>query len=625
MNQARHRWLPGCFAAAIVALFAATTATAASAPMLSPSAASFPDRVYALTIPSKKKLTPADVTITENGQDVNRLTVTAPGGGGLTTILLIDTSNSMRGTPLQDAMKAARAFAAQRGQNARLGVIFFNKTARVALAPTRDGAAISRVLAITPSTAEGTRIFDALGTAADRLQAVGTPASAVVLLTDGADVGSTVTQDDAVKRLAVARARVFGVGLRSEAFTPETLRLLSEQTGGTFKEATSSGALALIFSSLGYELSNEYLLLYRSLQGPNKKTNVSVSVRGFPGVLKDSYTTPQLGLGQGPYSKSLFDKVVTAWWFTFIVVIVVVWLFAWGLWSAIGARGRSFRARMSQFVEYEPLEEGLSRDKLGERFAGFAKVVESRTRFFKRFAESCELAAIETSPTGLLLGAALGGLVLGVILAAAWGFLFIVVAFIPLLTLRLYVRYRLRSTRKKFGTQLPDNLDVLASALRAGNSLVGSLAVMARDAHQPSKREFERVVADEQLGVPLDEVLKRIGRRMENRDMTQVSLIALLQRETGSASAEVIDHVASNVRARQDVRRLVRVLTAQGRLARWVASLLPVGLLLGISVITPGYLHPLFHETIGQAFVVIGTAMVVIASLVIKRIVEIKV
>ncbi len=151
------------------------------------------------------------------------------------------------------------------------------------------------------------------------------------------------------------------------------------------------------------------------------------------------------------------------------------------------------------------------------------------------------------------------------------------------------------------------------------------MTVMARDAGQPSRREFERVIADEQLGVPLDESLKRVGARMENPDMTQVALIALLQRETGSSSAEVIDHVANNVRARMEVRRLVRTLTAQGRLARWIVSLMPLGLLIAISGIVPGYLDPLFHTTLGVVFLVAGAIMVVMGSLVIKRIVEIKV
>jgi tight adherence protein B len=616
--------LAAVLAAVAAVLSAAGGAGSASSPTLSASTARFPDRVYALTIPSKRRLTAADVTVTENGRDVNGLTVTAPGGGGLTTVLLIDTSDSMRGAPLQDAIKAARAFAAQRTQNARLGIVFFNKKTTVALAPTLDGAAITRALSVVPSTAEGTRIFDALGVAADQLRAVGSPAAAVVL-TDGADVGSTVSQADALLRLADARARVFSVGLHSAAFRPETLQTLSASTGGVFTEAGTSAALAKIFSALGYQLSNEYLLLYRSLLGPKEKVDVAVRVNGFPGTLKDSYTTPALGLGQLPFQRSFFDKVITSWWLAVLVTLVTVLLFSWGISSAAGARSRSLQTRMSRFVTLEPTEDGLSRERLGERFDSFSKAVELRAQFFRRFAERCDIAGIETSPTGLLLGSTLGGLTLGIVLAAAWSPWFIVIAVVAPFTVVRYVRSRLALVRRRFGRQLPDNLDVLASALRAGHSLVGALVVMARDAHEPSKREFERVVSDEQLGVPLDDSLKQVGQRMENRDMAQVALIALLQRETGSSSAEVIDHVAGNVRARQDVQRLVRTLTAQGRLARWIASLLPLGMLLAISVIQPGYLHPLFHQTVGQVFVVVGAIMIVVASLVIKRIVEIKV
>ncbi len=625
MRHTRPLGLVAAAASLAAVLWLAAGAVAAGGPTLSPSAAHFPDRVYALTTPSRARLTAADVHVTENGQDVSGLTVTAPGGGGLSTVLLIDTSNSMRGAPLANAIKAARAFAAQRAANARLGVVFFNKKSTVALSPTRDAAAIRRALSIVPSTAEGTRIFDALGVAADQLRATGTPASAVVLLTDGADVGSTASQADALLRLAEARARVFGVGLRSSAFAPETLQTLSTKTGGVFTEATSAGKLSAIFSSLGFRLSNEYLLLYRSLLGPKVKVKVAIKVKGYPGVLASSYTTPELGLGQGPYKRSFFDKLITSWWLMLLVTLVTVLLFAWGVSSVVGARGRSLRTRMARFVEFEPMEDGLSRERLAERFASFAKKVESRTQFFKRFAEKCEIAGIETSPTGLLLGSTLGGLALAVLLAAAWNGWFLTIAVIAPLSVLLYVRFRLRRQRKMFGDQLPDNLDVLAGALRAGHSLVGALVVMARDAAQPSKREFERVVADEQLGVPLEEMLKRVGRRMENRDMTQVALIALLQRETGSSSAEVIDHVAGNVRARQDVRRMVRTLTAQGRLARWVVSLLPVGLLLAMSAVAPGYLDPLFNETFGIVALVIGGLLIVAGSLVIKRIVEIKV
>ncbi len=623
MRRARLVALVAALAAA-GAVTAHTTA-ATGAPHLSASASRFPDRVYVLTLPTQKRLSAGDVDVTENGQPVHGLTVTPPGAAGLTTIIAIDASNSMRGKPIEDAVKAARALVAQRGEHTKVGIVFFSKKATVALAPTRDQAAITRVLATVPKTAEGTRIYDALQTAANLLASSGSTAGAVILLTDGADVGSSVTEDVAVSALASARSRVFAVGLRSPAYTPDTLQALAGRTGGAYVEADTSGSLSSIFSAIGVRLSNEYLLLYRSLQKPSQKVNVVVHVNGYAQTFRDSYTTPALGLDNRPFERSFWDKLVTSWWLMLLVVLGVVWLFSWGLWTMLDARRRTLRARMSHFVALEPIDEGLSRKRLLARITDFAQSLESRGRFFRRFSDQCEIAGIETPPGVLLLGSTLGGLVLGVLLAVAWHPAFIVLIFVAPFATVLYVRFRLRRQRRVFADQLPDNLDVLAGALRAGHSLVGGMTVMARDAGQPSRREFERVIADEQLGVPLDESLKRVGARMENPDMTQVALIALLQRETGSSSAEVIDHVANNVRARMEVRRLVRTLTAQGRLARWIVSLMPLGLLIAISGIVPGYLDPLFHTTLGVVFLVAGAIMVVMGSLVIKRIVEIKV
>jgi tight adherence protein B len=625
------RRLAAALTVAAIAAVAACTLTGLAAaesarvPIASASASRFPDRLYALTLPSRRKLTAADIRITENGQPVNNLTVAPPGAVGSTTILLIDSSNSMRGGPIENALKAARAFADQRNPASKLGVIFFNKSATVALPPTRDETKIKAALASVPKTEEGTRIYDALGVAAQELRNTAATAGAVVLLTDGADVGSTSTEANAVESLAAARARVFGVGLRSEAYTPATLQSLSGKTGGTYAVAGSPNAHSGIFSTLGFKLANEYLVFYRSLERPSKDVNVAISIRGYKRVLHDSYKTPALGINTEPFKRSTWSKILVSWWFMFLMVILTITLLSWGLWTTLDARRRTLRARMSRFVELEPLDEGLSRQRLLERITSFATALESRGRFFRRFSDRCELANIDTPAGSLLIAAIGGGLLLGILLSAAISAWFLLVIPVPLFVLVRVVAFKLGRVKRKFADQLPDNLDVLASALRAGHSLVGAMTVMARDAAEPSKREFERVVGDEQLGIPLDVTLKRVGTRMDNIDMTQVALIALLQRETGSSSAEVIDQVADNVRARMEVRRLVRTLTAQGRLARWIVSLMPVGLLLAMTVIVPGYLHPLFHEAFGIAAVIVGTLMVFAGSYVIKRIVEIKV
>ena len=149
------------------------------------------------------------------------------------------------------------------------------------------------------------------------------------------------------------------------------------------------------------------------------------------------------------------------------------------------------------------------------------------------------------------------GLVLGVLAAVLLGGLWVVLAVVPPIALNAFVRSKARKVRNNFAEQLPENLDVLASALRAGHSLAGAMGVVADEAPEPSKREFTRIVTDEALGIPLDEALEVTAKRMQSTDMDQVAVLALVQREAGGNTAEVLDEVTKNIRARMDVRRLV--------------------------------------------------------------------
>jgi tight adherence protein B len=195
---------------------------------------------------------------------------------------------------------------------------------------------------------------------------------------------------------------------------------------------------------------------------------------------------------------------------------------------------------------------------------------------------------------------------------------------VPLVVRSLIFR-KLERKRKLFAEQLPDNLQVLASALRAGHSFVGALSVVVDDADEPSRMEFRRVVADEQLGVPLEGAIRAVVRRMANEDLEQVALVAALQRQTGGNMAEVLERVTETIRERFELRRMIQTLTAQGRMSRWVLTALPVGLLLAISAINPGYVQPLFESTGGRFALFLAAAMVTAGSLLIKRIVNIKV
>lgn len=190
---------------------------------------------------------------------------------------------------------------------------------------------------------------------------------------------------------------------------------------------------------------------------------------------------------------------------------------------------------------------------------------------------------------------------------------------------KLLIDLRADKQRRNFMEQLPDNLQVISSAMRAGQNFVGAMRSVVEDAPEPTKREFRRAVLDEAIGVPLPEALGQITARMKSEDFQHVTVIATLQRQTGGNTAEVLDLLAETVRERIEIRRLVRGLTAQGRLSGGVLSLMPVGLLIMISIINPTYVHPLFHQTAGLVALGIGGALIITGGLIIRRIVDVDV
>jgi tight adherence protein B len=236
------------------------------------------------------------------------------------------------------------------------------------------------------------------------------------------------------------------------------------------------------------------------------------------------------------------------------------------------------------------------------------------------------VASIPVPPAQLaaltLLGTVFAAYVLTVMMDSPLGILAALAT--PFVVLGV-VRAKLKHERYKFADQLADHLQVVSSAMRAGHSFVGALAVANGDAPEPTRREFERAVADERLGVSIEDALDAIGERMASPDLAQAALVAKLQRETGANAAEVLDRVASTIRERQELRRHIRALTAQQRIARWVLTGLPVALLVVLTLVSPGYIDPLFEEPGGRILLAVGLFGMIMGGYLLKRMVEIEV
>jgi tight adherence protein B len=290
-------------------------------------------------------------------------------------------------------------------------------------------------------------------------------------------------------------------------------------------------------------------------------------------------------------------------------------------------RRHDVRARVGQFTP--PLAPSALQPSAGPTAAPAQewadRVFEGRA-WWSAFKEKLEIARIERSAGEVILATVIATLVAATALSLLAGTPLLAVPVFGLgpVAMLAIVNQRLARERRQFGEQLPSHLQELASAMRAGHSLVGGLRTIAASAAEPMRTEFKRVLADEQLGVPLDAALQPMARRMASDDVKQVALVAALHERTGGNMAAVLDQVAEGVRERMELRRELESLTAQARLSRWVVTLLPPGLMLVISVENGSYLRPLFHTSTGVLLLLAAFGMVVTGSLVMKAIVNVE-
>jgi tight adherence protein B len=618
------------FACATLALASVTAASGADSELVEVGSPRFPERAFVLTLPEEAQLDAGMVSVLENGKPVTGLSVvpaSAAGGDAFGVVLVIDASNSMAGEAIDAAMEAARMFAAQRNSQQQLAVVTFNDQTAVLLPFTDDVAAIAAALSKAPTLRRQTYLYDGVARAAELIRTAKMTAGSIVVLTDGADTGSAATLEQAAAAAERAHARVFTVGLRSRVFKPSALKEIASEGGGAYAEAGSVDDLVTIYDRLGAQLANEYLIRYRSLAGPGQSIKVEVIVEGADVSATSLYTTPSLPTNPSPpYHRSLGTTLWRSPLTMIVASLVIALLLVGGILALLNPRKSTLRKRMGGFVSLHVQEEQTRRRTLlTEKVMEGAEKSLERTRWWSRFKEEIEIAEIRTSPVQIVVVTAAVTMTFMWLLYIIGGLLFAPLALFLPFTVRWFIKRKLRRRRGLFSEQLPDNLQVLASALRAGHSFVGALSVVVDDSPSPSREEFRRVIADEQLGVPLQDALDEVAMRMDNRDLEQVSVVAALQRETGGNTAEVLDRVTDTVRERFELRRLVKTLTAQGRMSRWIVSALPIVLLGAITLINPSYMEPLFTESLGRVLLVVAGLFVFLGSVVIGRIVNIKV
>jgi tight adherence protein B len=327
------------------------------------------------------------------------------------------------------------------------------------------------------------------------------------------------------------------------------------------------------------------------------------------------------------------------------ITAVAILLIAFSLASSGGSSGIS--ARLERYAAGKPEKakapsgQGAISDLIAQSqaLASLNKVVEQRD-FGANLQRDLARADLKLKPSEFLLiwGASIVGvpvimLLLSVVFPALGNPLLLLVGGLVGFWLpRFWLGRRKGGRLNAFNKQLPDTITLIANALRAGSSFLQAIEMVVRESRPPVSTEFGRVIREVNLGLPFDQALENMVRRVRSDDLELMATAISIQHTVGGNLAEILDSIAFTIRERVRIKGEIRTLTAQQRLSGYVVGFLPIGLALFLFIAAPGFMQPMFDPAVAIAGLPVGVIilffggfMMFLGFMAIRKIVDIEV
>ncbi len=561
-------------------------------------------------------------------------------GADVRVALVIDTSGSMSGQPMEDTKAAATSFLGEVMEpGVQVALIAFSSSIDLLVDFTDDQTELAA--AIDDLDAGGaTPLYDAVVFAADQLAGTSGQANLVVF-SDGGDTNSEATLDGAIEAAQDAESEVLVVALDTEDLDPDALDAMAEGSGGRVLTAVDSAALVDAFGEVAQEIASQYVVRYQGTPSEAAELDIAVTVTAAGATASDAvvilnpWTDVDLvdGEPRGPRAVEpsspilgIFANPVGLWLGIAAAFVAVLGLLFLVLVSPVQTAGARSLSRGLKFLEgsdrrREPSIEEQSRvaraaelvdARMGEESRADLQVRLERAAWQLRPSEF-RLIQIAAGIGGAIIGAGLlQSLILGAVFAVAG-------VLIPLLVLTRATDRRAR----RFEEQLPDVLQLLSGSLRAGYGFLQAIDTVAQEATDPAASEFARALNEARLGGSIDDALEAMANRLDSEDFHWVVIAVTIQRQVGGNLAEVLETVAETIRERERLRRHVRGLSAEGRLSAWILILLPFAVAGYIMVVNPRYMESLIGTTGGLIAILIMLILMGIGTGWIRKIIQI--
>ncbi len=584
-------------------------------------------------------------TVTENGQQIDGLDVEAlteeDEREPATVMILFDVSGSAAGEPIEAARDAAIDLVEELvPEGVEMGLAPFATDAELITGPTDDLDVLTAALDDLEAGGS-TALYDAIVLGAEQLEDV-TGQRSLVLFTDGADTSSDATLEEAVAASAGADAPITNVALLTDDQDPEVLDALAEETEGRLLEVADVGGLSDAFLEVAQSFTNQYVVTYEHDDlAPELDLQVAVEVDGASAeqrgvVINQRVEQVETGESSLP-TREAFDAgwlgtdagLYTALAAAFVALVLLLGV----LIVPSGDRAASQTLRrtvtMVQRGDRQPKgpSSGVTASSLGQRAVEMVERVPRPEGYDERLQTDIDRAGWQlraTEFTAMRVGAALAGLLGLWALSGNW-LLGVVGLLAGVVGPVLFLNNSKERRQARFMEQLPQTLQLLSGTLRAGYGLLQGIDTIVKETEDPMSSEFQRVLTEARLGLPLEDSLDAMADRVESEDFRWVVVAMNIQRQVGGNLAELLETVSETLRGREQVQRQIKVLSAEGKLSAIVLIALPFVILGYMLVVNPAYLMTLFTHIFGLAMVGGAGLLMIVGIFWIRRMIQIDV
>jgi tight adherence protein B len=592
-------------------------------------------------VPAGTTVTLASVTASLDGTPLDATASSARTSSTVerTAVLAMDTSDSM-GTNgrFTAAKRAALTYLQTVPADVKVGVVTFDSQVSVALAPTTDRSQAQFVINGL-RLSHGTLLYDGLATA---VQTAGTTGQrSVLLLSDGADTGSSATLTQVASQIHSTHTLLDAVSVGQAGSDPTALRNIAAAGNGVLIQSTGS-ALSAEFRREANVLAGQILVTAPLPAGfTASQATVQVNLPSNQGALVASALAPIQVAGPATSSTTYnLPSSSSGWnapnWLLYAGMGVLALGVIGGAMLLVPAKPAPMTIA-DRLNEYTTSSYGAGAPKgakpatepmLEQAKAAAAGVLERNEDLDRRLTQRLAAAGSELKPsewllvhTGVVIGAALLGTLVGrgnIVV----GVLFAVVGFVlPF----VYLRWRAQRRRKAFDNALPEVLQLMAGALSAGLSLPQAVDTIVREGPEPIAEEFKRVLVESRIGIGIEDAFEGVASRFESKDFAWVVMAIRIQRQVGGNLAELLNTVAATMRERAYLRRQVNALAAEGKLSALILSILPPGVG-GFVLLTNGsYMQPLFQSAMGWTILTAGVLWLCVGIFWMSRMVKVEI